>query len=140
MASIDDIVQASHSEISFEFVRASGPGGQNVNKVATSSQLRFDVAGSQTIPQAAKQRLKQLAGRRLSAGGILIIEARRYRTQEQNREDAVARFDDLLRRALQQPKRRVPTKATAASRERRLTSKKRKSDLKRTRRSRAHDE
>ena len=121
-------------------VRASGPGGQNVNKVATSSQLRFDVTGSQTIPQAAKQRLKQQAGRRLSAGGILIIEARRYRTQEQNREDAIARFDDLLRRALQQPKRRLPTKATAASRERRLTSKKRKSDLHRTRRSRAHDE
>lgn len=139
MASIDRIVQASHSELSFEFVRASGPGGQNVNKVATSAQLRFDVIASSSLPQGAKERLKHLAGRRLTTEGILIIDARRYRTQEQNRSDAIARFDILLRRALQEPKLRLPTKATPGSRERRLASKKKKGDIKRSRQSRTYD-
>ncbi len=139
MDNAEHIIQATHSEVSFDFVRASGPGGQNVNKVATSAQLRFDVTNSNALPSPAKSRLRQLAGRRLTQDGILIIEARSYRTQEQNREAALARFDELLRRALEKPKRRVPTKATAASRERRLESKKRKSDVKRTRRSRSYD-
>ncbi len=139
MANVDYIIQACHSEVSFDFVRASGPGGQNVNKVATSAQLRFDVAGSSALPESAKGRLRQLAGRRMTNEGILIIEAKTYRTQEQNREAALSRFDGLLRRALEKPKRRVPTKVTAASRERRLELKKRKSELKRTRRSRTYD-
>ncbi len=139
MANIDHIIQACHSEVSFDFVRASGPGGQNVNKVATSAQLRFDVAGSNALPEPAKGRLRQLAGRRLTNEGVLIIEAKTYRTQEQNREAALARFDELLRRALEKPKRRVPTEVTAASRERRLVSKRRKSELKRTRGGRPYD-
>src|SRR5512143_3961792 len=120
MPSIEHTLRQAHEEVEFDFVRSSGPGGQNVNKVATAAQLRFDVARSAAVPEAARERLARLAGRRITAEGVLVIEARRYRTQEQNRADALARFDDLLTRALQQPKRRVPTKASAASREKRL--------------------
>ncbi len=139
MADIAHIIRASHEELNFEFIRSSGPGGQNVNKVATSVQLRFDVAASQSLPPEAKERLKRLAGSRLTSHGILIIQAQRYRTQERNREDAVARFDALLRRAVQPPRQRVPTKATAASRERRLASKKRHGEIKRARQGREMD-
>src|SRR5512141_2612375 len=122
MQSSDQIVEGLRCEIAFEFVRSSGPGGQNVNKVATAAQLRFDVSGSATLPRAAQERLLKLAGRRARADGTLIIEARRYRTQEQNRQDAMGRFDALVRRSLEEPKRRRPTKATIASKERRLAS------------------
>lgn len=140
MPDVDSILHAAHSEITWSFVRGSGPGGQNVNKVATNAQLHFDAAGSAALPEDARTRLRKLAGRRLTADGMLLIEARRYRTQEQNREDALGRLDALLRRALEPPKKRIATKASAASRERRLASKKRNSQIKRARRVRSFDE
>jgi ribosome-associated protein len=133
MSNIDRIIEASHSELAFEFVRSSGPGGQNVNKVSTAAQLRFDINASTVLPEDAKVRLMRLAGRRVTGDGILLLEAKRHRTQDQNREDAIARFDDLLRRALQPAKPRVPTKASAAAHKRRLESKKRRGDIKKTR-------
>jgi ribosome-associated protein len=135
MPDIKRIIDASHAELAFDFVRSSGPGGQNVNKVATSAQLHFDAATSNALPEQAKVRLRELAGRRMTAEGILIIEARRYRTQEQNRVDAITRFDELLRRALEESKPRRPTRATAASREKRLVSKKKKGEIKKARQS-----
>src|SRR5512143_3779393 len=117
MPNIENILQQAHNELSFDFVRASGPGGQNVNKVASAVQLRFDVLHSKALSEAAGERLARLAGRRMTADGMLVIEARRHRTQEQNRADAIARFDDLVRRAMEPPKLRLPTKASAASRQ-----------------------
>jgi ribosome-associated protein len=130
----DEVIRASHSELDFDFVRSAGPGGQNVNKVATSVQLRFNVGASPNLANTVKQRLIRLAGRKITSDGVLIIEARRYRTQDQNRADAIARFDALLSRAMEEPKRRLPTKATIASRQRRLESKKRRGEIKRSRR------
>ncbi len=139
MSNTDRLIRASHSELAFEFVRSSGPGGQNVNKVSTAAQLRFDIGGSAVLPEQAKVRLMRIAGKRVTGDGILMIEARRHRTQDQNRDDAVARFDNMLRRALEPPKRRIPTKASPASREKRLESKRRKGEVKKTRQSRSYD-
>ena len=119
-------------ELQFDFVRASGPGGQNVNKVATAVQLRFDITHS-SLPEEAKTRLMQFAGKRMSSEGILLIEAKRFRTQEQNREDALQRFVDLVQRALIPPKTRKKTKPTAVSKLKRLEAKKIKADTKRLR-------
>jgi ribosome-associated protein len=121
------------SEIEERFIQASGPGGQNVNKVATAVQLRFDVAGSRSLPHAVKARLATLAGRRLSADGILVIDARRHRTQERNRADARERLVELIARAAKPVARRVPTRPTLASRRRRLEGKKRRAATKRER-------
>lgn len=120
-------------ELQFDYIRASGPGGQNVNKVATAVQLRFDVVNSSALASDVKGRLIRLAGKRVNADGVLVIESRRFRTQEANREDAVQKFADLLRRSLVPPKPRRKTKPTAASREKRLQEKKRKGEVKRTR-------
>jgi ribosome-associated protein len=120
-------------ELQFRFVRASGPGGQNVNKVATAVQLRFDAARSPSLSEAVRQRLMRLAGKRLTADGEIVIEARRHRTQEQNRQDAVERLTALIRQATVEPKSRRKTRPTAASRERRLTAKLRRSRIKQTR-------
>jgi ribosome-associated protein len=120
-------------ELSLSFVRSSGPGGQNVNKVATAVQLRFDLERSAVLTPAVKARLRALSGRRLTADGALLIIARNHRTQEHNRREAEARLAVLVRRALIAPKRRVATRPTRAARERRLEHKARQGVAKRLR-------
>ncbi len=132
MIEITPSVQIDERELQIDFVRASGPGGQNVNKVATAVQLRFDVNTS-SLPEEVKARLTRLAGNRITSDGILLIEAKRFRTQEQNREDALQRFTELVRRALTPPKPRKRTKPTAASKAKRLKEKKVRGDIKRLR-------
>jgi len=124
----DDIV-LDERDLEERFVRASGPGGQNVNKVSTAVELRFNVSGS-ALPSGMKERLAALAGRRLSADGVLLIDSREHRTQARNREAARARLIALLQQAARRPKRRKPTRPKAASREERLATKKRRSAVK----------
>jgi ribosome-associated protein len=133
MIRITDEIAIAESEISESFVRASGPGGQNVNKLATAVQLRFDVRNSPSLPDDVAARLMRLAGRRLTQDGVLVLTAQNFRTQERNREDARARLVELIRQAVPRPKPRRPTRPTAASRERRIESKKRRAGVKRTR-------
>ena len=133
MIRITDQISIDESELTETFVRASGPGGQNVNKLATAVQLRFDVRHSPSLPADVRARLAALAGRRLTQDGVLVIIAQRHRTQERNREDARERLIELIRQAAVPPKRRRPTRPTAASRERRIESKKRRSGVKRLR-------
>ncbi|HEY3730617.1 MAG TPA: alternative ribosome rescue aminoacyl-tRNA hydrolase ArfB [Steroidobacteraceae bacterium] len=121
-------------DLQFQFVRASGPGGQNVNKVATAAQLRFDLAGTGALAPQVKQRLRVLAGARLAADGTLLIVARNQRTQEGNRREALARLEQLLARASVEPKRRLATRPTSGSRQRRLEHKHQRQKIKRLRR------
>ena len=132
MLEITPTFSIDESDLHFDFIRSAGPGGQNVNKVATAVQLRFDISAS-ALSDAAKARLLALAGHRVTTEGELLIEARRFRTQEQNREDATQRFVELVRKALIPPKPRKKTKPTAASKTRRLKEKKRKGAIKRQR-------
>jgi ribosome-associated protein len=136
MLRITPRIALDENEIEFRFVRASGPGGQNVNKVATAAELRFDLAGSVSLPEAIKQRLRTLAANRVNREGILVISAQRFRTQERNRADALERLITLLQRAATAPKKRIPTKPTKASKRRRLDGKRQLADKKRLRRSR----
>src|ERR1700751_4485287 len=121
-------------EIEEQFVRASGPGGQNVNKLSTAVQLRFDVRHSPSLPPDVRTRLERLAGSRLTRDGVIVITAQRHRAQARNREDALARLLDLIRRAAHPPLKRRATKPPAAARERRIEGKKRRARTKRLRR------
>ena len=123
-------------ELEERFVRSSGPGGQNVNKVSTAVELRFDLGGSPSLPEGMRTRAMRLAGRRLTEDGILIIQADRFRTQERNRADARERLVDLLARAAIVPKRRIPTRPTRAAKERRHEAKSKRSRVKGMRRTR----
>ena len=132
-------ISLAESELQFRFIRASGPGGQNVNALATAVQLRFDVASSPSLPDALRARLTALAGRRLSDDGILVIEAKRFRSQAINRRDAVERLVALIRRAAQPPKPRRKTRPSRAAKERRLTTKRQRSETKRRRQTTEND-
>ena len=133
MIRINPLIELDEREIQEDFVRASGPGGQNVNKVSTAVQLRFDVARSPSLPEPVRARLAVLAGRRLTRDGVLIIEAERYRSQRRNRDDALERLIELIREACEVDKPRRPTRPTLASKKRRLESKQRQGETKKLR-------
>lgn len=135
MIEIRPDIQLDSSELRVSFIRASGPGGQNVNKVATAVQLRFDAAHSPSLPEAVRQRLLRLAGSRATAEGEILIEAKRFRTQARNREDAQDRLVALVRRAATVPKPRRKTRVSAATKARALESKRKRGEVKRRRRS-----
>lgn len=134
MIEVTPSLSIDESKIQFDFIRASGPGGQNVNKVASAVQLRFQVLASPSLPADVRLRLARLVGRRMNEAGELVIEASRYRTQEQNRQDAVQRLVSWIRRAAEPPKPRKKTRPTAASKQRRLEQKRRRGDIKQLRR------
>jgi ribosome-associated protein len=140
MLEITPTLALEEEELSESFVRASGPGGQNVNKVATAVQLRFDLASNQSLSDDIKQRLGKLAGRRLTSEGILVIEARRFRTRERNRQDARDRLAELVRRALEPPKPRKKTRPSRRAKQSRLNDKKLRSKRKEGRRKPSPDE
>jgi ribosome-associated protein len=129
MIPITDQIVFDEREIDESFIRASGPGGQNVNKVASAVQLRFDIRHSGSLPEAVRDRLERLGGHRVSQEGVLIVTAQRYRSQERNRADALNRLVALIRRAATPPRPRRPTRPSAAARERRLAAKGRRARL-----------
>ena len=133
MIPIIDGIALDEREIGESFIRASGPGGQNVNKVASAVQLRFDVRRSPSLPSQVRERLERLGGSRITQDGVLVITAQRFRSQERNRQDALDRLVGLIRRAVTPPRPRRPTRPSAAARERRLVVKVRRSRLKRQR-------
>lgn len=133
MISVTPAIAISENEIAVTFIRAGGPGGQNVNKVSTAAQLRFDVRRSPSLTESVKTRLEKIAGARLTRDGVIVLTANRFRTQDANRKDAVARLVAMIARAAEKPKFRVPTKPTPGSKKRRLESKTQRAGLKRTR-------
>lgn len=139
MLQITDDLTIADAELDERFVRASGPGGQNVNKVATAVELRFDVANSPSLPEAVRERLLAKRDRRLTDEGVFVISAQRFRTQERNREDARERLVHFIESGLHAPKPRIATRPTRASKERRLGAKRERSTIKRGRASRDWD-
>jgi len=133
MIPITDDIVFDEAEVEIGFIRASGPGGQNVNKVASAAQLRFDVVRSRSLPEAVRARLARQLGRRLSRDGVLVVTAQRFRSQQRNREDGLARLVALIRRAATPPKPRRPTKPSRAQKERRLAAKARHAAVKQRR-------
>jgi len=139
MLEVAKTIEIPEDELIERFVRAAGPGGQNVNKVASAVELRFDVAGSRALPEPVRARLLARRDRRLTSEGVLVIQANRFRDQAKNRDDARARLAELIRAAMHVPKRRIATKPTRASKERRIESKKNRSTIKQTRGGRGWD-
>ena len=139
MLQISPTITIPDDELIERFVRSSGPGGQNVNKLSTAVELRFDVAQSPSLPEAVRARLLARRDRRLTDEGVLVLSAQRFRTQDRNREDARERLTELIRAALIVPKKRVATKPTRASKERRLSGKRERASVKRTRAERGWD-
>ena len=133
MIEITPALRLDEKELAFDCVRSSGPGGQNVNKVSTAVQLRFDAANSPSLPPDVKERLIKLAGNRMTADGILMIEAKRYRSQDKNRLDAVQRLVTLIQRSVEPPKKRKATRPSLTARAARVGAKKKRGELKRTR-------
>ncbi len=134
-----DAIEIPEDELTERFVRAAGPGGQNVNKVASAVELRFDVARSRALPEPVRARLLARRDRRLTTDGVLVIQANRFRDQAKNRDDARERLAELIRAAMRVPKRRIATKPSRASKERRIESKKNRATIKRTRSGRGWD-
>lgn len=133
MIRVTPSIAIDEDELHFDFVRSSGPGGQNVNKVATAVQLRFDARHSNSLPEDVRERLRRVAGRRMTTEGVIVITAQRYRSQQKNREDAVERLISLIQRASAAPKKRKKTRPSRESRERRLREKKKRAQVKRKR-------
>jgi ribosome-associated protein len=133
MIRVNAWIELDEREIQEDFVRASGPGGQNVNKVSSAVQLRFDVARSPSLPEPVRTRLIVLAGRRLTQDGVLVLSAERYRSQRRNRDDALERLIELIREACEVDKPRRPTRPTLASKKRRLDGKQRRGETKKLR-------
>jgi ribosome-associated protein len=139
MLRVSHALSIDENDIDIAFVRASGPGGQNVNKLATAAQLRFDISKA-ALPDDARARLIRLAGQRMTKDGVIVIHAQRFRTQERNRADAIDRLLELLKDSLVRPTPRRPTKPTFGSKQRRLEGKKRRGDIKARRGSRGFDD
>jgi len=133
MIAVNRSIQIPEREVQLRFIRAAGPGGQNVNKVASAVELRFDVKHSLALPEEVRQRLIRQSGKKLNSAGVLIIQARRYRSQERNRQDALERFVRLVRQAAVKPRARRPTRPSRASRESRLEIKRHRSRAKQRR-------